>query len=249
MDTLDVEYWNIMLHGLATQYKQTKDPIWVERSFNLLDEMNRLVVFPTQESLKAVIRMGEAAGDRVYVTGGEEKGKTAAWAAIEQWFKWVIKPEDFDYEFPLSRSVRLHPSQSLFRRFFRLCGKAGDFATVYNTTYALVRFGVIPHWETLLDIDLFMQLAQDETRTITTREMLKEWLKVYPTPREVYAHYRKRYGRPLMKQREEEMYELPLFNTPDHVPKLLEAPTMEIAPTVVDEWLSREGAKPWFERG
>ena len=250
MDTLDVEYWNIMLHALANEYNQTKDPIWVGRCFNLLDEMNRLVIFPTQESLKAVLRMGEAAGDRVYVEGGEEKGTTAAWAAIDQWFKWVIRPEDFDYEFPLSRSVRIHPSQSLFRRFFRLCGKAGDFATVYNTTYALLRFGVIPHWETLLDIDLFMQLAKDETRTTTTREMLREWLKVYPTPREVHLHYRNKYGRPLVKEREQEMYEnLPLFNTPDYVPKFLEAPPKHVPPTVIDEWLSREGAKPWFERG
>jgi hypothetical protein len=72
-----------------------------------------------------------------------------------------------------------------------LAGNYGEYNEVFDATWAMLRFGVQPDWETLLDVDVFMQLSGDEERALAVREMFREWLGRYPTPREVIWHYRR----------------------------------------------------------
>ena len=98
-----------------------------------------------------------------------------------------------------------------------------------------------------------MQLSGDVERTLAVREMFKEWMGRYPTPREVIWHYRKSV-RTEMKTRDERiMLEAPV----PHEDKPADAvrsgdavePEAEVRhETVVERWFRRERAKPWFER-
>jgi hypothetical protein len=248
MDTLNVYYWNILLNGLVIESKRTNDMIWVTRAFDLLAEMERLSIFPSQHTLSAICKLGNWAGDKVRIKG------VPAWkAAINQWHEWIIRPEDFGYKFNLPSIARLIPSQVTFRKFVRLAGNYGEYGEVFDMTWAMLRFGVQPDWETLLDIDLFMQLSGDMERTLAVREMFREWLGRYPTPREVIWHYRKWLRAELtMAAESQERAKL-------EAPKTIVGTKIEAAPgvqdvqevrteTVVEQWLRREQAKPWFER-
>jgi hypothetical protein len=249
MDTLNIYYWNILLNGLAGETHRTNDMIWITRAFDLLAEMERLSIFPSQQTLSAICKLGNFAGDKVRIKD------VPAWkAAMNQWHEWIIRPEDFGYAFNLPGIAKLIPSQVSFRRFIRLAGNYGEYAEVFDASWAMMRFGVIPDWDTLLDIDLFMQLSRDVKRTVAVREMFREWLGRYPTPREVIWHYR-RWLRAEVRMAVEERAKLEAPETA--VAKQIEAPrtVADIRPdaevrqeTVVEQWLRREREKPWFER-
>lgn len=251
MDTLNIYYWNILLNGLAIESRQSNDMIWTTRAFDLLAEMERLSIFPTQETLSAICKLGNWAGDKVRIKD------VPAWkAAINKWHEWIIRPEDFGYNFNLPGISRLIPSQVSYRKFIRLAGNYGEYGEVFDATWGMLRFGVVPDWESLLDVDLYIQLSGDEKRTLAVREMFREWLGRYPTPREVIWHYR-RWLRADVKNgvQMQEAARLEYSNTP--ITKQIEAPrtSRSINPgvearqeTVVDQWLRREESKPWFER-
>ena len=250
MDTLNIYYWNILLNGLAGETHRTNDMIWITRAFDLLAEMERLSIFPSQQTLSAICKLGNLAGDKVRIKD------VPAWkAAMNQWHEWIIRPEDFGYEFNLPGIAKLIPSQVSFRRFIRLAGNYGVYAEVFDASWAMLRFGVIPDWDTLLDIDLFMQLSRDVERTVAVREMFREWLGRYPTPGEVIWHYRRWLRAEVRMAVEQERAKLAAPETP--VAKQIEAPqtVADIRPntevrqeTVVEQWLRREREKPWFER-
>ena len=254
MDTLNIMYWNILLHGLSRETRRTNDLVWTTRAFELLDEMERLMILPTHQTLHAICKLGSWAGDKIQI-----KGMPAWKAAIETWHGFVIKPHDFGYNFYLPKIARLMPSQPCWRVFIRLCGNYGEYAEVFDATWAMLRFGVQPDHETMLDIDVFMQLSGDEERTLAVREMFREWLGRYPTPREVAWHYR-RWLRAEVRAilgPQEERLRLTGPNAP--VVRLIEAPSKkynvrDVLPgvepqheTVVEQWERREKAKPWFE--
>jgi hypothetical protein len=214
--------------------------------------MERLSIFPSQQTLSAVCKLGQWAGNKV------EINKVPAWkAALNQWHEWIIRPEDFGYKFNLPGIARVIPSQISFRKFIRLAGTYGEYGEVFDATWGMLRFGVIPDWETLLDIDLFIQLSGDVKRTIAVREMFREWLGRYPTPREVIWHYRK-WLRTELKEAGGLHRKIELEGSHARIiAKQIEAPQSpgiirqdgEVHhETVVDQWLRREKAKPWFER-
>jgi hypothetical protein len=251
MDTLNIYYWNILLNGLAIESRKTNDMIWTTRAFDLLAEMERLTIFPSQQTLSAICKLGSWAGDKVQING------IPAWkAAINQWHEWIIRPEDFDEKFNLPGIVRLIPSQVTFRKFIRLAGTYGEYGEVFDASWGMLRFGVIPDWETLLDVDLFMQMSGDVKRTLAVKEMFREWLGRYPTPREVIWHYRK-WLRSELKETGELQKMTELEGPEKPVAKQIEAPKtaamirqdVEVhQETVVNQWMRRERAKPWFER-
>ena len=250
MDTLNIYYWNILLNGLAMESERTNDVVWTTRAFDLLAEMERLSIFPSQQTLSAVCKLGNWGGDKVRIKG------VPAWrAALDQWHEWIIRPEDFGFLFNLPGIVRLIPSQVSFRKFIRLAGNYGEYAEIFDASWGMLRFGVMPDWETLLDIDLFMQLSGDVKRTLAVREMFREWLGRYPTPREVIWHYRKWLRAEVRMVVEQE--KLRLASPENQVAKQIEGPrSLRRCPdaethhheTVVEQWLRREKEKPWFER-
>src|SRR3981189_872616 len=89
MDTYNVMYWNILLHGLAMESRRSNDMVWTTRAFDLIDEMERINVFPTHQTLHAICKLGNWAGDKVQI-----KGKPAWKAALASWHNFVIRPED-----------------------------------------------------------------------------------------------------------------------------------------------------------
>jgi hypothetical protein len=251
MDTLNIMYWNILLNGLYVECRKSDDVIWVTRAFDLLAEMERLSIFPTQQTLKALCKLGNWAGDKVQING------VPAWkAAIDIWHEWIVRPEDFSYGFNLPGIVRVIPSQPSWRKFVRLAGNYGEYSEVFDATWAMLRFGVQPDWETLLDIDVFMQLSGDEDRTLAVREMFREWLGRYPSPREVIWHYRRWLRVEVRTALDTERRER--LTGPDATAtKQIAGPqtVMDILPdrqiheeTVVQQWTRREAAKPWFEQ-
>jgi hypothetical protein len=253
MDTLDIVYWNILLNGLSNESRRTNDLIWVTRAFDLLAEMERLSIFPSQQTLLTLCTLGDWAGDRVIING------LPAWkAAVEKWHDWIIRPEDFGYKFKLPGIARLVPAQASWRKFIRLAGNHGEHNEVFDATWAMVRLGVQPDWETLLDVDMYMQLSGDEDRTLAVREMFREWLGRYPSPREVISHYRKRLRREIQLSKDREIQLLERLEEPEAaVAQQIEGPrsTGDVLPeveirmeTVVEQWDRREKAKPWFER-
>ena len=254
MDTLNICYWNILLHGLAIESRRTNDVLWITRAFGLLDEMERLTIFPSQESLSAICKLGDWDGDKV-----EIKGVPAFRAALDKWHEWVVRPEDFAYEFNLPGIARLIPSQVSFRKFIRLAGKYGEYSEIFDATWAMLRFGVIPDWVTLLDIDMYLQASGDTERTMAVREMFREWLGQYPSPREVYLHSRRITRADAKNKVEAEQTRLALGDREANADgrKQIEAPRpigdtlpdIEVRhETVVDQWQRRIRAKPWFEQ-
>jgi hypothetical protein len=264
MDTLNVVYWNILLNGLHLESRRTNDMVWITRAFDLISEMERLTIFPTQQSLSILCKLGLWGGDKVRV--GEEN--VPAWeAALHRWHEWIVRPEDFGYKFYLPGVLRLIPSQATWRKFIRLAGNYGEYNEVFDASWAMVRFGVQPDWEILLDIDVFMQLSGDEERTLAVREMFREWLNVYPSPRDVLWHYRKWLRaevetailerdrtQPRLRAPEEASgptSETDLITQDGQVLKSIDdvLPDVEVHDeTVVEQWIRRERAKPWFER-
>jgi hypothetical protein len=254
MNTYNVMYWNILLHGLANESRRTNELIWTERAFDLISEMLRLNVFPSQQSLHAICKLGSWAGDKLQIKG------IPAWkASLDSWHNFVIRPEDFRSDFFLPKIARLIPSQPTWRVFIRLAGNFGEYSEIFDATWAMLRFGVIPDHETLLDIDVFMQLSGDEERTLAVREMFREWLGRYPTPREVIWHYRRWLRaevRAALASRDEKLR----LNGPDApVIRMIEAPrskfSKDVLPehnllheTVIEQWERREKSKAWFER-
>jgi hypothetical protein len=120
----------------------------------------------------------------------------------------------------------------------------------------MLRFGVQPDWETLLDIDVFMQLSGDEERTLAVREMFREWLGRYPSPREVIWHYRRWLRAEVRTALDNERRER-LAGPDAPTTKQIAGPqaVMDVLPdreiheeTVVQQWARREAAKPWFEQ-
>jgi hypothetical protein len=251
MDTLNVIYWNILLNGLAIEARKTNDGIWITRAFDLLAEMDRLTIFPSQQTLSAICKLGNWAGDKLSIGG------IPAWkAAVNVWHDWVIRPEDFGYKFKLTGVIRLIPSQVTWRKFIRLNGNYGEYAEVFDATWAMLRFGVKPDWETLLDVDIFMQLSGDEERTLAVREMFREWLGRYPTPREVIWHYR-RWLRAEVRTVSDTQAKMRLADPETRPVKQIAEPKVEDVlsdvetyhETVLEQYLRRERSKPWFERG
>lgn len=254
INTLNIFYWNILLHGLAIESRRTNDVVWITRAFDLLDEMERLTIFPSQESLSAICKLGECGGDKV-----EIKGVPAFKAALDKWHEWVVRPEDFAYEFNLPGIARLIPSQVSFRKLIILAGKYREYSEIFDATWAMLRFGVVPDWETLLDIDMYLQASRDTERTMAVREMFREWLGQYPGPREVQLNKR-RIARANAKNKvETEQTRLALGDHKANADgtKQIEAPQSigDILPdievrheTVVDQWQRRIRAKPWFEQ-
>ena len=116
-----------------------------------------------------------------------------------------------------------------------------------------MRFRFIPDWETLLDIDLFIQLSGDVKGTLAVSEMF-EWLGRYPTPREVIWHYIKWLRAEVRMVVEQEKLRLP--GPENQVARQIGEPrSLGVHPdaetcheTVVEQWLQREKAKPWFEK-
>lgn len=251
MDTLNIMYWNILLNGLYVECRKSNDTVWVTRAFDLLNEMDRLSIFPTQQTLSAVCKLGDWGGDKVQING------VPAWkAALNTWHDWIVRPEDFSFGFNLPGIARVIPSQPSWRKFIRLAGNYGEYGEVFDATWAMLRFGVQPDWETLLDIDVFMQLSGDEERTLAVREMFREWLGRYPSPREVIWHYR-RWLRAEVRTALDEEHRERLAAPDAMVAKRIEGPqtAMDVLPdreihqeTVVQQWTRREGAKPWFEQ-
>jgi hypothetical protein len=251
MDTLNIVYWNILLNGLYVECRKSDNVIWVTRAFDLLAEMDRLSIFPTQETLKALCKLGNWAGDKVQING------VPAWkAALDTWHEWIVRPEDFSFGFNLPGIVRVIPSQPSWRKFVRLAGNYGEYSEVFDATWAMLRFGVQPDWETLLDIDVFMQLSGDEERTLAVREMFREWLGRYPSPREVIWHYRRWLRAEVRTALDNERRER-LAGPDAPTTKQIAGPqaVMDVLPdreiheeTVVQQWARREAAKPWFEQ-
>lgn len=272
MDTLNVYYWNILLHGLAVESRRTNDMVWVTRAFDLLAEMERLSIFPSQHTLNAVCKLGQWTGDKCLIDG------VPAWkAALDKWHEWIIRPEDFGFKFYLPGIARLIPSQQSFRSYIRLAGNHGAYAEVFDASWAMVRFGVQPDWGTLLDLDVFMQLSRDPERTLAVREMFREWLGEYPSVGQVMTYYRS-YLRTEADRLASSLdaIEAPKPDTvqenfPDFKTRVrslatstqmdgtgqIEAPEViegekrlgeESNETVVGSWLRRQRAVPWFER-
>ena len=249
MDTLNIIYWDTLLMGLAMHARKTNDTIWIERAFDLLAEMDRLPIFPSQHTLIAVCKLGNWAGDKVSIKG------VPAWkAAINTWHDWIVRPEDFGYKFPLNGILRLVPSQPTWRAFIRLAGNYGEYGEVFDASWAMLRFGVKPNWEGLLDLDVFMQLSRDEERTLAVREMFKDWLGKYPSAGEVICHYRRwlraetRWALHIQNQgqldsREDAIEQIEAPKSGEE-----EVKTNIFHETVVERYLRREQAKPWFER-
>jgi hypothetical protein len=68
--------------------------VWVTRAFDLLAEMERLSIFPSQHTLNAVCKLGQWTGDKCLING------VPAWkASLDKWHEWIIRPEDFGYKF------------------------------------------------------------------------------------------------------------------------------------------------------
>ena len=273
MDTLNVYYWNILLHGLAVESRRTNDMVWVTRAFDLLAEMERLSIFPSQHTLNAVCKLGQWTGDKCLING------VPAWqAALDKWHEWIIRPEDFNFEKYLPGIARLIPSQQSFRSYIRLAGNHGAYAEVFDASWAMVRFGVQPDWGTLLDLDVFMQLARDPERTLAVREMFREWLGEYPSVGEVMTYYRS-YLRteaeklsssldaiegpkpdaaqevyPRFKTRVKSLAantqkgSIPLIGTREEIREGEKRLGEEENETVVGSWLRRQRELPWFER-
>ena len=240
MDTLDIVYWNILLNGLSNESRRTNDLIWVTRAFDLLAEMERLSIFPSQQTLLTLCTLGDWAGDRVIING------LPAWkAAVEKWHDWIIRPEDFGYKFKLPGIARLVPAHASWRKFIRLAGNHGEYNEVFDATWAMVRFGVQPDWETLLDVDMYMQFSGDEERTLAVREMFREWLGRYPSPREVISHYRKRLRREIQISKDREIQMLEKLEEPEAaVAQQIEGPrsTGDVLPEVEIQDGNRGGA-------
>ena len=252
MDTLNVIYWNTLLNGLLLETRRTNDTVWITRAFDLLDEMERLSIFPSQQTISAVCRIGIWAGDKVQI-----KGKPAWKASLDKWHEWIVRPEDFSYSKNLNGILRLIPSQKTFRKFIKLTGTYGEYDEMFNATWAMVRFGVQPDWETLLDLEIFMQLSGEIERTTAVRQMFREWLGQYPTPREVIWHHRK-WLRTEVRAALETEERAGLIGPGEPALRQIEPPKWrsDMLPdsevheeTVVEKWMRREREKPWFERG
>jgi len=254
MDTLNVVYWNTLLSGLNLEARRTNDLIWISRAFDLLPEMERLSIFPSQHTISEVCKLGIWGGDKISI-----RGEPAWQAALKQWHNWVVRPEDFGYNFKLPAIVRLIPSASTWRKYIRLTGTFGQYRDLFAAAWAMVRFGVRPDWELLLDLEMYMQQSGDEERTLAVREMFREWLDSYPSPGEVIWHHRKLQRRFLKSKQEadrarlEAAEEVPEIEGPGESTevKLVETESQElevVGETVVDQWIRRERAKPWFER-
>jgi hypothetical protein len=185
---------------------------------------------------------------------------------VDKWHEWVVRPEDFGHNFDLNGVARLVPSLKSWRKFIRMTGNFGEYDEVFDATWAMLRFGVEPSWECMLDVDLFMQLSGDHERTKAVRKMFQEWVGNYPRPKEVLAHYRRWLRTEITLQlttrpSEPHVLEDPnaqtLANADTPVAESIEVPTRtgdllaepEIhTETVVEKWLRQEREKPWFER-